>query len=154
MVTYYLGTSAMLKQYVNETGSSWLRRTLAAPGGAIVVAAQLVIVEITSALNRRVREGTVTTGDYARLTGHFHDDCRDVYQLIALSDAIVNTACALLERHPLRAYDAVHLATGVIVNQWLIEAGEAGLTFLSADDRLNEAAAAESLAVDNPNHYP
>ena len=28
------------------------------------------------------------------------------------------------------------------------------LTFLSADDRLNDAASAEGLAVDNPNHHP
>jgi len=66
----------------------------------------------------------------------------------------MNMACALLERHPLRAYDALHLATALSVNRWLVEAGEKGLTFLSADACLNDAAAAEGLAVDNPNDHP
>jgi uncharacterized protein len=59
-----------------------------------------------------------------------------------------------LERHSLRAYDAVHLATALSVHRWLVEKGEMGLTFLSADDRLNYAAAAAGLAVDNPNEHP
>lgn len=85
MVTYYLDASAMVKQYVNEAGSGWLRHTLAASQDVVVVAAQLLIIEVASALNRRVREGTVTPHDYARLSGRFRDDCRDVYQLIALN---------------------------------------------------------------------
>jgi len=60
----------------------------------------------------------------------------------------------LLERHPLRAYDAVHLATALRIHRWLVAAGQVGLAFLSADDRLNTAAAAEGLAVDNPNQHP
>ncbi|MBU0702365.1 MAG: hypothetical protein KKC18_00665 [Chloroflexi bacterium] len=52
------------------------------------------------------------------------------------------------------AYDAVHLATALSINQRLVEAGEPALTFLSADVRLNDAATAEGLAVDNPNEHP
>ena len=33
-------------------------------------------------------------------------------------------------------------------------AGETGLVFLSADDRLNGAAVLEGLGTDNPNNYP
>ncbi len=152
MVTYYLDTSAMLKQYVNEIGSDWQRRTLSRD--AVIVATQLLIVEVASALNRRVREGTVDHHDYARLSGRFRDDCRDVYQLVVLDDAIVNMAYALLERHPLRAYDAVHLATAIAVNRWLVDTGEVALTFLCADNRLLAAASAEGLAIDNPNDHP
>jgi predicted nucleic acid-binding protein len=155
MVTYYLDTSALLKRYVDEVGSDWLQRVLFAPAREIViVATQLLVVEIISALNRRVREGTVTRHDCMRLSGRFRDDCLDSYQLVAPDDVIVDLACALLERHPLRAYDAMHLATALIINRWLVGRGEMSLTFLSADDRLNDAAAAEGLAVDNPNDHP
>jgi predicted nucleic acid-binding protein len=152
MVTYYLDTSAALKQYVNEVGSEWQKHTLSRD--TVIVATQLLIVEVASALNRRVREGTVEHHDYARLSGRFRDDCRDVYQLVILDDAIVDVAYALLERHSLRAYDAVHLATAITVNRWLVEAGEAALTFLCADNHLLAAASAEGLAVDNPNDHP
>ena len=60
----------------------------------------------------------------------------------------------MLERHPLRAYDAIHLATALMVNRRLLAAGVLGLVFLCADDRLLQAAVAEGLAVDNPNEHP
>jgi predicted nucleic acid-binding protein len=46
------------------------------------------------------------------------------------------------EAYPLHAYDAVHLATAAVANQRLIDSGIAPLTFLSADDRLNDVASA------------
>ena len=60
----------------------------------------------------------------------------------------------LLGRHPLRAYDAVQLASALIVNRALQAAHLAPLIFLSADGHLNTAATAEGLAVDNPNFHP
>jgi predicted nucleic acid-binding protein len=70
-----------------------------------------------------------------------------------LQPAIVDSAGALLERHPLRSYDAIHLATALAAQQSFQQRGLTPLTFLSADDRLNEAASAEGLAVDNPNRH-
>lgn len=119
-----------------------------------MVTTQLLIVEVISAFNRRVREGTVTGHDYARLAGRFRDDCRDTYQLFAFDMVIINQAWTLLERYPLRTNDAVHLATALRINQQLVQAGLAALTFLSADTRLNEAAHTEGLTIDNPNDHP
>jgi hypothetical protein len=67
--------------------------------------------------------------------------------------AIVDLACQLLERHPLRAYDATHLATALSAQEFLAKKDHPDLTFLSADERLNDAAKAEDLTVDNPNHH-
>jgi len=68
--------------------------------------------------------------------------------------AIVDLACELLERHPLRGYDAMHLATALVVQQSLQRRSLPTLVFISADDSLNAAASAEDLAVDNPNDHP
>ena len=150
---YYLDTSALLKKYVHETGSIWLQAVLAAPG-TLTTTTHLVMAEIISALNRRVREGNVTAADYVRLAERFRDDCRVTYQLIAVNNAILHNAGDLLERHPLRAYDAIHLATALTINRRLLTSGALGLVFLSADDRLLQVAVAEGLAVDNPNDHP
>lgn len=150
---YYLDTSALLKKYVHETGSIWLQGLLAAPR-TLATTTHLVMAEIISALNRRVREGSVTATDYARLADRFRDDCRGTYQLIAVNNAILHSAGDMLERHPLRAYDAIHLATALTVNRRLLTFGAVGLVFLSADDRLLQAAVAEGVAVDNPNEHP
>lgn len=153
MVTYYMDSSALFKLYLVETGSDWLRHTLMPNYEQIIVTTRLTIVEVGSALNRRVREGTVTAHNYTRLAGRFRDDCRDKYHIIAPNDTIVDIAWHLLERHPLRAYDAMHLATALYIHQQLLTTGKTSLIFLSADNRLNVAAAAEGLAVDNPNQH-
>ena len=149
----YLDTSALLKKYVHETGSIWLQAVLAAPG-TLTTTTHLVMAEIISALNRRVREGSVAAADYARLADRFRDDCRGTYQLIAVNNVILHGAGEMLERYPLRAYDAIHLATALTVNRRLLASGTLGLVFLCVDDRLLQAAVAEGLAVDNPNNHP
>jgi len=57
MVTvYYLDTSALVKQYVDETGSTWLRN-LVASGSVVLLISHILVVEMISAFNRRLREG-------------------------------------------------------------------------------------------------
>jgi hypothetical protein len=53
-------------------GSDWLRATIASADETMVVFSQLLIIEVTSALNRRVREGAITPEDYPRVLGIFH----------------------------------------------------------------------------------
>lgn len=50
-------------------------------------------------------------------------------------------------------YDATHLATAFVAHQFLVAQGYSDLVFISADNRLNHAAVAEGLSVDNPNNY-
>lgn len=151
MVTYYLDTSALLKLYVNEIGSQWLHHTLGADD--VRVTAQIAIVEMGSAFNRRLREGTVQVDDYTRLAGRFRHDCLQFYHFMALNGPILNIAWDLLGRHPLRSYDTVHLATALFIQELLTQADEAPLIFLSSDLRLNTVALAEGLTVDNPNQH-
>jgi predicted nucleic acid-binding protein len=103
---------------------------------------------------RRVREGILTPAEYRQTQSTFRTDCLNEYEIVTAVDSVIDQANYLLERYPLRAYDAVHLATAIISNQQLLANGLTPLTFLSADDRLNNAAAAEGLGVDNPNDHP
>ena len=109
---------------------------------------------MTSAFSRRAREGQLSPEEYARLQAAFRGDCSAEYRLVPLNVSVINMAAGLLERHPLRTLDALHLATGLLANQFLVGQGVAGLTFVSADDRLLAVAGSEGLAVNNPNHYP
>lgn len=60
----------------------------------------------------------------------------------------------LLEAHPLRAYDAVQLASALESNDRLVAADLAPLVFVSADTRLLAVAMAEGLATDDPTAHP
>ena len=154
MTTYYVDTSALVKRYVDEIGSGWLRTVLGAQPAPSVIIVHLAVVEMTSALMRRLREGALAPAEVAQLQNAFRSDCLDEYEIALAIGHIINRANRLLEAYPLRAYDAVHMATAVVANQRLVNHDLAPLTFLSSDNRLNEVASAEGLAVDNPNHHP
>jgi hypothetical protein len=66
----------------------------------------------------------------------------------------VTQTCAALEAHPLRAYDAVHLACALMVQRLMQQRGLPPPLFMAADDALLAAAAAEGFAVDNPLLHP
>jgi predicted nucleic acid-binding protein len=54
----YVDTSALVKRYVAEVGSAWVRRLLAHPAQYVIYTSALSQVEVISALQRRVREGS------------------------------------------------------------------------------------------------
>ncbi len=154
MTTYYVDTSALIKRYVDKVGSDWFRAMLNTEPSPAVIVVHLITVEVTSAFTRRLREGTLTQAEYARVQDAFRADCLNEYEMVTAVGDILDRANRLLEQYPLRAYDAIHLATAVIANQQLLTHNLSPVTFLCADDRLNHAAEAEGLMVDNPNDHP
>lgn len=154
MAVFYADSSVLVKRHLPERGSAWFRALTAPRSGNRIETARLSIVEVVSAFNRRVREGTLQPVDYAAIRDDFLARCRRHYRLVPIMNVLLGHTRVLLERHPLRTYDALHLASALTVNAQLIGAGRPGLTFLAADARLLTAAAAEGLAVDNPNNYP
>ena len=153
MKCYYLDASAMVKRYVNEQGSEWMRATMDSEEETLLFTSRMTIVEVISAFSRRVREETLTLQNFVSARDMFRSDCLDDYQVMPPSLAVVDQACALLERYPLRAYDATHLATAISAQEFLTGKEYSPVTFLSADDDLNDAAKAEDLTVDNPNRH-
>lgn len=107
-----------------------------------------------NALARRKREGSVPAVDCDTAAQAFAVHSTTEYDFVELDLTVVALARALLERHPLRAYDAVQLASALVANQTLQTAQLPALIFLSADERLNGIATTEGLVVDNPNHHP
>ncbi len=154
MTTYYLDTSALCKRYVRETGAMWVRALVAPASGHTLLTARITMVEIYSALARRRQEGSVSAADCDVAAQAFTAHSAAEYDFVELDLGVVTLARDLLGQHPLRAYDAVQLASALVANQALRSAHLTPLVFLSADDRLNAAADAEGLATDNPNDHP
>jgi len=154
METAYFDTSALVKHYVAEIGSGWVNALLTSSPVPVVFTSQLTVVKTTCAFSRRLREGTLASGAYSRLLTAFNYDITYKYVVADVMPTTVDTACRMSGRHPLRAYDAVHLATVWLLNRELIRNGRLPLTFVCADDRLISIARAEGLVVENPNHHP
>ncbi len=154
MTTYYLDTSALIKRYVQETGTNWVRTLVVPTAGHALLTARITMVEVYSALARRRREGSVPFADCAIAVQAFAAHSATDYDFVELDLSIVTLARDLLEQHPLRAYDAVQLASALFANQALETAELPLLVFLSADESLNAVAAAKGLQIDNPNLHP
>ncbi|NCC30919.1 MAG: PIN domain-containing protein [Chloroflexia bacterium] len=154
MPVFYADSSVLVKRHVPERGSAWFRALTAPRAGHRIETARLSLVEVVSAFNRRVREGTLQPDDYRMLRNDFLARCRRTYRLVPVTNMLLKRTQSLLERHPLRTYDALHLASALEVNGQLVGSQRDGLIFLAADQRLITAALVEGLQVDNPNNYP
>jgi hypothetical protein len=153
MADYYADSSALVKRHVNETGSGWFRSLADPVSGNVIITARISMIEVYSALSRRQREATLGADDYAHITADFTATCAE-YQFVELTPAVVERARLLLARYPLRAYDAVQLASALLAQETFRAAELPSLTFLAADSCLLDAAQAEGLATDNPNAHP
>jgi hypothetical protein len=57
MAVYYADGSALVKRYVNETGSAWVQVVCDAASQHVVALAHLGLAEIAAALGVKVRQG-------------------------------------------------------------------------------------------------
>ena len=154
MVTiFYLDTSALVKNYITEKGSGWVKTLLASERTPRVFTSHLSVVEATCALARRRREGTMTPEGHVQILTALDYDFTYRYNLIEVTPTVIDTARLLANRHPLRAYDAVQLASAWLAHQERLRTELPPLTFVCADDRLIGIAQAEGLLTDNPNDH-
>jgi len=74
------------------------------------------------------------------LLGEFENDWNNFF-VIEVTEEICRSSGELLRNHPLRAFDAIHLASAVLLRRKIKE----DVWFSSFDKRLNVAAQAEGL---------
>jgi predicted nucleic acid-binding protein len=135
----YFDASALVKRYVEEPGSAEVRRLLEQ---CSVCASRLSEVEIASALVRRTRDGSLLPRDRDRALSALAEDMKSLY-VVELFPEIARAARGLLVRHPLRASDAVQLASSAHVREGAMQS----VLFVAFDDRLNLAAQQEGMTL-------
>ena len=112
------------------------------------------MVEVVSALSRRVRAGSLTADDGSRAIGRFRRSFDGKFLKVAMTASVINHAVDLAEQHGLRGYDAVQLAAAIEIHTQRLNAGAAPIVLVSADAALNAVATATGLLVDDPNVHP
>ena len=139
----YLDASALVKLFVPESDSDDLNAALV--GATDVIISDLALTEMASALGRRARERLLSRDEAQRL----YREASRVFRSsrhAELTPPIHRHAERLLVSLslPLRALDALHLATALDAQ---------AVTLVSFDPRLRDAAASQSLFV-APNARP
>ena len=136
----YFDTSALIKRYVEETGR---RQVLQLLRGHACVTSAVLPVEIQSALRRRVSDGTL---DRAALPGILKRVAADraYWTLVEVASEVLAAAEDLAAAHPLRALDAIHLASARMLAGRMVSTP---VVFVSADVRQTTAASALGMAI-------
>lgn len=152
MPVRFLDSSALVKCYVAETGYAWTRSILD-DENTVVYVASLSRVETISALTRRLRRGDITPAEFEVACEQFRLDLTTQFEIVALTDQMIEEASTLAEKHGLRAYDAVQLAAAMDSRRVISQVEPNQFILVSADLELNDAAIAEGLNVEDPNTH-
>ncbi|MBI5631073.1 MAG: type II toxin-antitoxin system VapC family toxin [Elusimicrobia bacterium] len=124
----FLDSSALAKRYVEEPGSEEILR-LCREAEEIILSS-LCVPEIISGFARLKREGRLSASQYRKLKRELAADV-DAATVVDLTPAVIGRAVGCLERSPLRALDAIHVACAL--------ESSCGL-FVTADRRQRDAA--------------
>ncbi len=149
MAEYLLDTSALVKYYHPEVGSSRVIALVDDPGNVSYLS-RLTLIEIHSVFARLVREGQLDERGLRGWQSRFYADLRARrFRVVRSSPVWEREAIRLLMRQgvrrPLRTLDALQLAVAL----WLRDQGRLdGL--VCADRRLETVAQAEGVPVINP----
>jgi hypothetical protein len=135
---HFLDASALVKRYVQEPGTDDIRRL--SRRRSRLAASALSFVEIPSALSRRARAGDLPLDAAREHSARVARDLGEMHVILPRTP-VLDIASDLVWRHPLRAYDALQLASAV----WLARETQLALTFVCADRKLADAATAQGL---------
>jgi len=150
----FLDSSGLVKRYVSEAGTAWVRGVCDPSTDNALFIARITGVETISAITRRVRRGESSLPDASLAITSLRHHLASDYVPVDVTPPLIERAMLLAETHGLRGYDAVQLAAALQVHARSASLGLPDITFLSADSELNAAAIAEGLTVDNPNAHP
>lgn len=154
MAVHYTDTSALVKRYALEVGTTWVTLITDPASGHEIWTVRVTGPELIAALGRKVRMGEITAADAAQAMSDFRTDWRAQYQIVEIDAPLADAAMDLADRHGLRGYDAVHLAAALRMQRLRGTAGLPALTFVTADLVQERAAQAEGLTTDNPLGHP
>jgi predicted nucleic acid-binding protein len=157
MAVQFFDSSSLVKKYISETGTNWVRNLLnAAPAHEIYVS-RITEVEVTAAIVRRKKGGSLSASDAALVLQQLRSDFLTRFRILDVAAIVSSQACAIAETHALRGYDAVQLASAVHIYNRLLSLGanpsQVSFTFISSDNELNSAGQAEGLTIENPDNH-
>lgn len=137
-MTLYVDTSSLVKLYVAESGSDEVRGLVA--GARIVATSAIAYAEARAAFARLRRERALRPGEYRGVKQALDADWPR-YVAVDVTSDLSRAAGDLAERHALRGYDSVHVASYLRIAR---DDPDGDVVFSSFDAKLNRAARREA----------
>ncbi|MCF8079124.1 MAG: type II toxin-antitoxin system VapC family toxin [Desulfobacterales bacterium] len=132
----YLDTSSLVKLYVEEDGSSDI--DILVKSSEVAVTSIIAYAEARAAFARRMREKAFSKTAHNRIK-KFLDEDWPRYFILNLTEDIIRQAGDFAEKHALRGFDSIHLASAFALRQKI----SASVIFSCSDAKLLAAAVQE-----------
>jgi predicted nucleic acid-binding protein len=136
----FFDASALVKRYVNEAESASVHRLLASTEAIV---SRLSEAEVASSIHRQRRERALSPEEGEHALATLRKDLK-VWQVLEVTPEITSVALRLLRTHPLRASDAIQLASALVFRDNLHHQLE---EFVAFDRRLIDVAVGEGFTV-------
>ena len=149
MSLIFIDTSTLLKRYITEPGSLWVRSWIVPAAGNQIIIAEIAITETLATLARFRRERRLSSARFDRLREDFLLHVDQDYLVATVDRPLLAAANVLVLRHPLRTLDALHLVSALDIARVLSTVP----IFVSSDRQLLAAATAEEFPTDDPNNH-
>lgn len=133
-----------MKLYIREPGTDHLLRLASRAAGHRFAVLSLAQVEFRFAIRKRQRAKDLDGPAADQLLARFERHLETKFVTQAVSSAVLDVAKTLVDRHGLRAYDAIQLAGCVTLKE---ASNHRDLTFVCADGDLVRAGELEGLPV-------
>jgi len=149
----YMDSSALVKLYVTESDSASYR--VRTNRSDVLATSWVAYAEVLATLTRKLSEGNLSREEFSLIMNDVDADFSDKerrYDIVTPVQFMQNIGMLhyVLDRHRLRGFDAIHLASALILRYELQSAYQDrgfSLGFSSADRRLIAAAEAEGLDI-------
>jgi uncharacterized protein len=148
VAVYYLDASAAVKAYSEERGADRVEEIL--NRGTELYLSRVGIVEVVATFFKKTKTGEMQVEEAIAATEDFRSDVEGVYQIIEIAPATTEKAIKIAEKHRLRAYDCLQLASALLLHRQRSVLGLEPLVLLSSDGEMNAAARDEGVAVEDP----
>lgn len=136
----YLDTSALLKKYFKEVASTdvismWKE-------AAAIVTSSVAYAETMASFYRKKREVNINENIFVSIIDSFHKDWESFIR-VEVNNDLNEKIDKLVALHPLRGFDAIHLASALMIHENVTE----DFFFACFDQRLSMAAKSEDLNI-------
>ena len=147
MALCYLETSSLVKLYVREPGTERLLALAARSANNRFTILSLAQVEFRSAVRRREKNGEIPAALATQLIASFQNHLETRFAVQAVNDFVLDLASMLVDRHAVRAFDAVQLAGYLALKN---TSGSEVPLFVCSDQQLLSAAELEGASILDP----
>ena len=146
MASFFFDSNVVVKYYISEPGSSWVRQIVDETENSCLIA-DISLVEVTSAISQMRQYKSFGRSFVHETISRFQNDVRrGLFLNRSRTVETLKRAVAIAEQHAIKGCDAIQIASAAVAE----EITGLEIVFVTGDKQALRAAQLEMLETDDP----